>query len=205
MDRRWIARLAVTALHLGLFAVLWLHRPPPPHDEPGGRRLTTVRLVPAQRSPSPPAPAPAPAPRAIATPHLPAPDRPAPAPLPGFRAEAAASPEPTAPADATEPPRTTLLLTLPPGHAASSAATRNPALGDPRSNTARRTLESRIADAAGNTGAWTEERTSDHRTVMRHGDTCVEVFRSRIADMDPFNGNVAPRTAGMMGKPYKCK
>jgi hypothetical protein len=108
---------------------------------------------------------------------------------------------PAAPAEA---PRTTLRLTLPPGYAASAAA-RNPALSDPRSNTARRTLEERIADAAASNGAWSEERTSDHRTVMRRGDTCVEILRSRIADMDPFNGNVAPRTSAMQGKPYKCR
>lgn len=115
-----------------------------------------------------------------------------------------------------EPPRTTLRLTLPPGYAASSAAARNPALSDPRSNTPRPTLEDRIAEATGGAGAWVEESTSDnraqavgaqgdHRSVFRRGDTCVEVFRSRITDTDSFNGNVAPRTVSMLGRPYKCK
>ena len=73
-----------------------------------------------------------------------------------------------------------------------------------------------IGDATGGAGAWVEERTSDYasqsvgalgdrRTVLRRGDTCVEVHRSRIADADPFNSSVAPRTAPMVGKPYKCK
>ena len=93
---------------------------------------------------------------------------------------------------------------------------RNPALGDPRSNSGRPTVEDRIADATGGAGAWVEERTSDnraqsvgalgeYRTVLRRGDTCVEIFRSRISDTDAFNSNVAPRAGRMLGKPYKCK
>ena len=99
----------------------------------------------------------------------------------------------------------TLRLTLPPGYAASSAAARNPALSDPRSNSARPTFEDRIADAAAATGDWVAERTSDHRVLLRRGDTCMEVLRSRIADTDRFNENVAPRAINMVGKPYKCK
>ncbi|RYE80550.1 MAG: hypothetical protein EOP19_18880 [Hyphomicrobiales bacterium] len=87
---------------------------------------------------------------------------------------------------------------------------------DPRSNTPKLTLEDRIADATGGAGAWVEEQTSEnrnqavgalgeHRSVMRRGNTCVEVFRSRIADSDPFNNSVAPRTVPMMGRPYKCR
>ncbi|MFN3860894.1 MAG: hypothetical protein ACK4R2_05435, partial [Roseateles sp.] len=123
---------------------------------------------------------------------------------------------PPAAAPPAEPPRTALRLTLPPGHAASAAAARNPALDDPRSNTPRLTLEDRIADATGGAGAWVEENTSDnnaqavgalgeHRTVMRRGNICQEMFRSRISDTDPFNGTVAPRAPRMLGKPYKCR
>ena len=83
------------------------------------------------------------------------------------------------------------------------------------SNTPRLTLEDRIADATGGAGAWVEEPKENHslvvgalgdrRTVMRRGNTCVEVFRSRIADSDPFNNSVAPRTVPMVGKSYKCR
>ncbi|HEY0957420.1 MAG TPA: hypothetical protein VGE36_21905, partial [Roseateles sp.] len=108
-----------------------------------------------------------------------------------------------------------LRLTLPPGYAASAAAARNPSLDDPRSNTPRLTFEQRIADALCG-GDWVEEKTSEnntqavgalgeYRTVMRRGNTCVEMFRSRIGDTDPFNGNVAPRAPRMMGKSYKCR
>lgn len=215
MNHRWIARIAVAALHLGLFAALWMHRPAP-LGEQHERRFTTVRLIaaPAPRLPAPPTLPKLQAPRE-------ADRRPIPPPSvsiapPGTPETAPVTITPPAAPPPAEPPRTTLRLTLPPGYAASSAAARNPALSDPRSNTPRMTLEDRIADATGGAGAWVEESTSenrsqsvgalgDRRTVMRRGDTCVEIFRSRIADTDPFNGNVAPRAISMVGKPYKCK
>lgn len=199
---RWIARLAVAALHLALFALLWQHRPPALH-QPTERLLTTVRLV--QPRPTTPQPVPS----AINTPRLPTPELPALAP-PAFSTETpspvAAGPTPTVPADsaAAEPPRTTLRLTLPPGYAAS-ASLRSEALNDPRSNTPRRTLEQQIANAAAVTGDWVTERTSDGRMRRRRGDTCVETEESRIASIDRFNQNVAPRAAMMTGKPYKCR
>lgn len=216
MNHRWIARGGVVGLHVALLAALWLHQPGR-RDDTRDRRLTTVRLVqpkPRQTPPPPTAPA-------VTPPRTPAPALPDIAP-PAFTTEptpAAAAPAavPAVPdTPPAEPPRTTLRLTLPPGYAASAAAARNPALSDPRSNTPRLTLEDRIADATGGAGAWVEEQTSEnrsqsvgalgeHRTVMRRGNTCVEIFRSRISDTDPFNGNVAPRAAKMMGKPYKCR
>ncbi|KQY88841.1 MULTISPECIES: hypothetical protein [Roseateles] len=220
MNHRWLARILVVALHAALLAALWLHKPAR-LDDGRDRRLTAIRLVPPRPDPAP-RPAPPLPPRAA--PRTALPDLPAIAP-PAFSTEpeaTAAAPAPTVavpPVPLTppaEPPRTTLRLTLPPGYAASSAAARNPALSDPRSNTPRLTLEDRIADATGGAGAWVEEQTSDnrsqavgalgeYRTVMRRGNTCVEIFRSRISDTDPFNGNVAPRAGKMMGKPYKCR
>lgn len=213
MDHRWVARGLVVGLHLALLAALWLHKPA--GLARSEQRVTTVRIVPPKRTvPPPEARLPPPRTTAAAAPVI--------AP-PAFTTETVpaglANATPTAPlpeATAAEPPRSTLRLVLPSGYAASSAAARNPALSDPRSNTPRPTFEDRIADATGGAGAWVEERTSDNRsqsvgalgdrrTVMRRGDTCVEVFRSRIADMDSFNGNVAPRAVSMVGKPYKCK
>lgn len=214
MNHRWVARGLVAALHVGLIAGLWLHQQAPRHDH-RDRRVTTVWLIaPQARQDPPPARPPLPAPRSTV------PSRPDIAPaLTTQAAPVAAQPAPAAtPPEISpaEPPRTTLRLTLPPGYAASSAVARNPALGDPRSNSGRPTVEERIADATGGAGAWVEERTSDnraqsvgalgeHRTVLRRGDTCVEIFRSRISDTDAFNGNVAPRAGRMLGKPYKCK
>jgi len=202
VKRHWLARGLVAALHLGLLAALWLHKPAS-LPEPAEKRLTTVRLImPPPRLPPPqntsrvqtPRP---PEPRLIAAPPI--------AVEPQATPPDTATATPPAVATPADPTRSTLRLTLPPGYAASSAAARNPALSDPRSNTPRPTLEDRIADAAGATGDWVAERTSDHRTLLRRGDTCVQVLRSRIADMDRFNENVAPRAVSMLGKPYKCK
>lgn len=220
MNSRWAARGAVVALHLALLAALWLQRPATPPRTPAAP-LSTVWLLPAPAAraqrPAPAPPAPAPRPERPPRPQARADTAPA-ATAPAAEtpvAEAAANAVPPA-AAATEPPRSALRLTLPPGYASSTAAARNPALSDPRSNTGRPTLEDRIAAVTGGAGAWVEENVpdnraeavgaqGDHRSVFRRGDTCVEVFRSRITDVDPFNGNVAPRTVKMVGKPYKCK
>ena len=218
---RWPARLAVLVAHAVLLAALWLHRPAlwtPASD----RVVATLRLIPLQplqtataiertaptalRQRAVPQPAPAaPAPTS-ATPAL------TPGTPPGPATTAPVVPLATS---ATEPPRSTLRLSLPHSMVAASSP-RNPALDDPRAHTPRLTLEDRIADATGGSGAWVEEHSSenraqsvgalgDRRTVMRRGDTCVEIFRSRIADQDRFNESVAPRTVSMLGKPYKCK
>lgn len=208
-SQRWTARGAVVGLHLLLLAAAWQHRPKP-LDTVNPQRISLRWLRPAPPAPARPSDTP---PARPPLPQL----APAPEPLPPLPWTVApqAAPDPSAPSTSNagpvtpnaEPtaPRTTLRLTLPPGYAASSAAARNPALSDPRSNTARRTLEDRIADAAGATGEWVSERVDDHRTLLRRGDTCVEVLRSRIGDMDRFNESVAPRTVPMFGKPYKCK
>lgn len=205
MNHRWVARGLVAALHLALLAALWQHRPAS-LDEPGERRLTSVRILlpPPPRMPPVPAPRPLPTPR-ISDPKLLAPPPTTPeAQVPPETPAAPAAPPPAMPG--TEPARsTTLRLTLPPGYAASSAAARNPALSDPRANSVKPTLESRIANAAAVTGEWVEERTSDGRTRRRRGDTCVETQESRIASIDRFNQNVAPRGAAMTGEPYKCQ
>ena len=214
---RWPARIAVVGLHLAVFALLWQHRPPAWHD-PSERRVVTLRLLPLPDRKPPADAVPAPVLPRFTPPPLRQPTEP-PAELPTTDATAPPPAAVTAPppiAAPAEPPRTTLRLTLPPGYAASSAAARNPALSDPRSNTPRPTFEDRIADATGGAGEWVEEKTSenrlqsvgalgDRRTVLRRGNTCVEVFRSRIAEVDQFNGNVAPRAVQMVGKPYQCK
>jgi hypothetical protein len=214
VNHRWIARGLVVGLHVALLAALWVHQPAR-RDDTRDRRLTTVRLLQPKPRQTPP-----PAPQAIAPPRTQALALPDVAP-PAFTTEPAptaitsAAPPPSSEAPPAEPPRTALRLTLPPGYAASSAAARNPALSDPRSNTPRPTLEDRIADATGGAGAWVEEPVDNHaqsvgalgeyRTVLRKGNTCTEVFRSRISDSDPFNNSVAPRTVAMQGRAYKCK
>jgi type IV secretory pathway VirB10-like protein len=205
VNHRWIARGGVVALHVAVLAALWLHQPAR-RDDTRDRRLTTVRLVQPKPRPTPPPAAPAvamPRAQAPALPDIPPPaftTEPAPA-----AATAPAMPSTSPDTPSAEPPRTTLRLTLPPGYAASAAAARNPALSDPRSNSVKPTLESRIANAAAVTGEWVEERTSDGRMRRRRGDTCVETQESRIASIDRFNQSVAPRAAAMTGQAYKCQ
>ncbi|MFG6462624.1 hypothetical protein ACG04Q_13680 [Roseateles sp. DXS20W] len=217
MNHRWAARAVVAALHAALLLALWQHRPAR-LDDARERRSTTVQLILPRRPPPPPSeagrmPPPARAPALAAIEPRPFSIE---APAAPEAERVPASPAPAAPTQPAEPPRAALRLTLPPGYAASSAAARNPALSDPRSNTPRATLEDRIADATGGAGAWVEESTSEnrlqsvgalgeYRTVMRRGNTCVEVFRSRIADNTAFNGNVAPLAMRMVGKPYTCR
>lgn len=212
---RWPARVAVVGLHLAVFALLWQHRPPSLQGA-GERQVVTLRLLPLPARTPPPAASPTPTlPRFKPPPKGPAVDPGAPDTMPAAPAPVA-PPADADPRPAADPPRTTLRLTLPPGYAASSAAARNPALSDPRSNTPRPTFEERIADATGGASDWVEEKTSDNRLqsvgalgerrmVMRRGNTCVEILRSRIAEVDQFNGNVAPRAVQMVGKPYQCK
>ncbi len=220
MQHRWLARVLVVALHLALLAVL-LQQQAPLAPDTGERRSVSMRII----LPTPPRPQPLPR---SAAPERSAPRPPAaPAPQPAATADtpATTTPLPTSPAPPAAPaapppsgaeqPRTALRLTLPPGYAASSAAARNPALSDPRSNTPKPTLEDKIADATGGAGAWVEERVDNHsqsigaqgeyRTVMRRGNTCVEIFRSRISDNNAFNSSVAPSTISMVGRPYPCK
>jgi len=219
MLHRWLARALVVALHLALLAVLLTQRSPPSNDA-SERRSVSMRIIlppPPRSVPTPPRATPA---RSVPPPRAPATTAPQPIPM-ADAPPAVALPTPAPPTTppgtvpAGEPPRTALRLTLPPGYAASSAAARNPALTDPRSNTPRPTLEDRIADATGGAGAWVEERVENHsqsigalgeyRTVMRRGSTCVEIFRSRISDANAFNSSVAPSTIAMVGKPYQCK
>ena len=219
MLHRWLARALVVALHLALLAVLLTQRSPPSNDA-SERRSVSMRIIlppPPRSVPTPPRATPA---RSVPPPRAPATTAPPPIPM-ADAPPAVALPTPAPPTTppgtvpAGEPPRTALRLTLPPGYAASSAAARNPALTDPRSNTPRPTLEDRIADATGGAGAWVEERVENHsqsigalgeyRTVMRRGSTCVEIFRSRISDNNAFNSSVAPSTIAMVGKRYQCK
>ncbi len=220
-SKRWTARLLVLLLHALLLTALWLHRPAR-HDAPRERTVTALRLIAPRPSPPAPPPPPEPMPRLprvddtrYPPPREPLPSAPEAEPSRNAPSEIATLTEPIKPIKPAEPGRSTLRLSLPPGYTASAAAARNPALSDPRSNTARMTLEDRIADATGGAGAWIEESSSDNRaqavgaqgdrrTVFRRGDTCVESFKSRTADVDPFNASMLP-TPRMWGKPYKCR
>lgn len=77
---------------------------------------------------------------------------------------------------------------------AASAPRRNPALDDPRSNTAQRSFEARLAAALGSAdeGPVTQEAMPDGSLRLRRGKSCVVVRPSRAGALDPFNQSVSP-------------
>lgn len=142
--------------------------------------------------------APIPAPTPSAAPALrartPAPPRAATAPAAAYIApDAAPAPAPAAPGITVAPmpaasaPPPPLDLRLPRAAAAAATRSRNPALDDPRANTPRASFEQKLRDAMGGDGTWVEERLDDDRVTFRRGRTCVDVERSRVDQLDPFN------------------
>ena len=193
-QRRVTALLTVIACHGLLYLLLrgstWRAQMP---DAP--TRAVALRLLPWPAGPAPaareseamPRPLARSAPAAITLPSrtsVPAPD--------GARMQADASPEPALPA--SQPPRA-LDLTLPRGFATRPDA-RNPALDDPRANTARTTPEQRMAAALDTRVI--EEDLGNGRRRIRQGDKCVIVQPSRIGQMMPFN-DAATRSPSLVG------
>lgn len=93
-------------------------------------------------------------------------------------------------------------LSLPPGAAQpGSASMAARATQDPRTNSARRSLEDRIATATGGPPA-SEERLSGTRRRFRDGrGGCIEVEESRVAQNNPMD----PRWRDMPGLVSKCQ
>ena len=106
-----------------------------------------------------------------------------------------APPAVDAPPSAAPVPDTSvkLDLTLPRRAAAASAprSMREQLLSDPRSNTPRATVESRVAAVAGSVDI-VEERMDATRMRVKQRGGCVEVHVSRNAQIDPFNQSVSP-------------
>jgi hypothetical protein len=89
-----------------------------------------------------------------------------------------------APAASAAPTR--LNLSLPRG-ASAPWRQRSAALDDPRSNSVRATMETRLGAAMGD-GNWVEERIDNDRVRFRRGNECVEVVRTRAGQIDLANG-----------------
>ena len=107
-------------------------------------------------------------------------------------AQAEAAPLPALPASTPPSP---LDLTLPRGFAARPAP-RNPALDDPRANSARPdSPEARIA--AGFDTRLIEDELGEGRRRLRRGANCVIVTPSRVGQLMPFD-DAAARTPSMV-------
>jgi hypothetical protein len=186
--QRRAALVAVLAVHAALFALLgrsWMLRPTPPTAA-----RVAVRLIPlsAPVRPQPPA---VPAPRTTnpvsnnprRTPPI------APAPVQVAPPESVGTPgmasggitfAPEAPASQPRP----LDLTVRRGSPVPPEA-RNPALQDPRANTARTTPEQRMSAAFDTREI--EESLGDGRRRIRQGSSCVIVTPSRAAQINPLD------------------
>ncbi|HWH82975.1 MAG TPA: hypothetical protein VNU71_12150, partial [Burkholderiaceae bacterium] len=71
---------------------------------------------------------------------------------------------------------------------ATRARPHNPALDDPRSNTARASPEARFAAALGSAdGALVEEPLGDDRRRIRQGGACVIATPARVSQLFPFD------------------
>lgn len=185
--------MVVLGLHvLGLLLALrlgaWADRGPTPQPAP---LLVWLQVQPAAaaRHIAPRTAIPKPrAPLAITSPAIAPPI----APLTEAAAPAVVTVQPpTAEAPAPAAPRA-LDLTLPRGASAPWRG-RNPALDDPRANTARTTLEDRIARALGGSDLITEFRLEDGSVRLRRGNACVVVRPNRAQALDPFNGSAQLR------------
>jgi hypothetical protein len=100
------------------------------------------------------------------------------------------TPPPAAPVESappTGPPpapaQAPLNLALPRSASAPWRA-RNPALDDPRSNTAKLTLEQKLANAMGGDGSWHEERLDLDTIRWRRGSECIVATRSRAGQLE---------------------
>ncbi len=196
------AWLLVGLLHVLLALLLWKQpvwadRTSPVVDRPPlvvtlWQRVRETTLAPQppttlrrREQPSQPQPK-APEPQAIT---LPTASTPAPTP-------ADAAPAGTPPADLIAPPAMQaskdpaaprLNLALPRG-ASAPWRQRNPALDDPRSNTAKLSMEQKLANAMGGDGTWTEERVDLDHVRYRRGDQCIIATRTRAGQLELANG-----------------
>ena len=192
-ERAWLW-LAVVGVHALLLLVLRSSLLPRPRGEaPAAPSVPlVVRLIAAL--PATPAAQPA-----AAEPRLPSPRvrKPALAPPSAAVGQAITLAPPAldapSPAASVPEPSIKLDLTLPRRAAAASAprAMHDQMLNDPRSNSARATVESRIAAVAGSVDL-TEERMDASRMRVKQRGGCVEVHVSRNAQIDPFNQSVSP-------------
>jgi hypothetical protein len=65
------------------------------------------------------------------------------------------------------------------------------------------TMESKIAEAAAETGPWTEEVIDHDHIRYRRGTTCITSERPEIAKIDPFS-NWARNVPWLRGRPTEC-
>jgi hypothetical protein len=100
-----------------------------------------------------------------------------------------------APAPAPTAPNTNAALEWRPPRSADAASAprsmRDQMLNDPRTNSPKPRVETRIAAVAGST-EWTEEAMDATRRRMQKNGRCIEVHIARNAQIDPWNQSAQP-------------
>lgn len=185
--------MLVGAAHLGLLLALWTLPPAADRGRAAPQQpalvVTLLEAVhPRPKAPDRPHPA-APAPREAL--RMPPPLRmePQAITLPAEPAPPPAAPAATAPPTASSPAPTQAPLNLAlPRSASAPWRARNPALDDPRSNTAKLNFEQKLSNAMGGDGSWHEERLDNDHVRFRRGDQCVLMTRSRAGQLELGNG-----------------
>jgi hypothetical protein len=190
IDRAVIA-VAVMLLH-GLLFLGWRAITVPVARGQRAPESTAVilRLLPPVRLEAEEAPRPPTAPRARA-----------PSAAPALSLQSAAAPSPQAitlqaatppPPTASAPDSRALELALPRAAAAPAARSmKDQMLNDPRANSPKPSVDTRVAAVAG-TPELVEERIDATRTRFRRNGQCVEVHVSRNAQLDPWNQSHLP-------------
>ena len=194
---RWPLLFALLVLH-GLVLIVLNRQPPAAKPQAVAMHLLQVAEVPR----------PQPVPRAAPLPSLVEPSwRPSPLVLPTPEVVVTAAAPTTAiaavaPAPAASSPQR-LNLALPGQMRTTPFAptARDQALNDPRSNTAKPTVEYRIADATG-TLPITVQSTTDglDSTMIRQGSKCTKINKARVATIDPMD----ERTRGAVSSAGAC-
>lgn len=187
-------RAALAAIVLLLHLLLWWAWPRGPAQGRGtpadaaAQAPLSVRLLAPEPTPTPPA-----VPRAPAAPARSVAPRAPAGPSPARTVNGGpAAPPATAPAEAAASAARELKLTLPSAVAAPrSPSLRDQWLNDPRSNTPRASVESRIA-ALNGPDRWEAEPMDATRTRWRRNGKCIEVHVSRNAQIDPYNQSFSP-------------
>jgi len=101
----------------------------------------------------------------------------------------------------SSPQRLNLALPTQMRAAPASPTAREQALNDPRTNTAKVTVEYRIADAAGTLPITTQSTTDGlDSTMVRQGSKCTKTNKSRAATIDPMD----ERSRGFVSSSGDC-
>jgi hypothetical protein len=191
MPRR-VERAALAAAVLLLHLLLWSAWPNPPARVRGSSSAAQAPLSVRLLTPDP-APVQRNEPQAAIAPGRSAAPRAAALPQRALAITAAPEAEPAAapPAPAASAPRD-LDLRLPSAVASPrSPSLREQTLNDPRSNTPRASVESRIA-ALNGPDRWEAEPMDATRTRWRRNGKCIEVHVARNAQIDPYNQSFSP-------------